>query len=245
MGAGVYESFDRGETFDQIGSPTNGLANAYVFDLGYAPLGTPYAGQLFAATDAGVYRYDTFAETWSLFGIGSENFQFRTIAFAGLEIYGGTWNAGVVQYNALTNEWNDFGLSDLPVIAFAMHQQSETLVIGTSGSGVFLAHNMALSTSVEDEIIGSEIPTSFSLQQNYPNPFNPQTSIPFDLRETTHVRIAVYDMLGRELGMLVNGTLQAGQHQVTWEAGDVPSGTYLVRMDAGGQTFTRSMILLK
>ncbi len=245
MGAGIYESFDQGLTFDQIGSPSNGLDNPYVFDMVYAPVGTPYAGQLFAATDAGVYRYDAFAETWSLFGLYSENFQFRTIAFTGNEIYGGTWNAGVVQYNALTNEWNDFGLSDMPVIAFAVHQQTETLVIGTSGAGVFLAPNMKISTNTEDEFGGSEIPTSFALEQNYPNPFNPQTTIPFDLRETSRVTMAVYDMLGRQVGMLVDGMMQAGTHQVTWDAGDVPSGTYLVRMEAGGQTFTRTMILLK
>jgi len=245
MGAGIYESFDQGLTFDQIGSPSNGLDNPYVFDMVYAPVGTPYAGQLFAATDAGVYRYDTFAETWTLFGEYSEDFQFRTIAFTGTEIYGGTWNAGVVQYNALTNEWIDYGLSDMPVVAFAVHQQTETLVIGTSGSGVFLAPNLRMSTNTEDEVIGSEIPTSFALDQNYPNPFNPQTTIPFDLRETARVTMAVYDMLGRQVGMLVDGTLQAGQHQVTWDAGDVPSGTYLVRMEAAGQTFTRTMILLK
>ena len=244
MGAGIYESFDQGLTFDQVGSPTNGLANPYVFDMVYAPQGTPYAGQLFAATDAGVFRYDTFTETWSIFGQHSEDFQFRTIAFNGMEIYGGTWNAGVIQYNVTTNEWVDYGLSDMPVVAFAMHDQSQTLVIGTSGSGVFLAPNMKMSTDTE-EVAGSVLPDAFALQQNYPNPFNPQTTIPFDLRETAHVSIAVYDMLGRQLGMLVDGTLQAGQHQVTWDAGDVPSGTYLVRMDAGGKTFTKTMILLK
>ena len=244
MGAGIFESFDQGMTFDEVGSPTNGLDNPYVFDMVYAPYGTPYAGQLFAATDAGVYRYDAWAGTWALFGEHSEDFQFRTIAFSGMEIFGGTWNAGVIQYNALSNEWIDFGLSDMPVIAFAMHEQSETLVIGTSGNGVFLAQNMRMSTDTEDET-GSVLPDAFALQQNYPNPFNPQTSIPFDLRETAHVKIAVYDMLGRQLGLLVDGTLQAGSHQVTWEAGDVPSGTYLVRMDAGGKTFTQTMILLK
>lgn len=245
MGAGIYESFDQGLTFDQVGSPTNGLDNPYVFDMVYAPEGTAYEGTLFAATDAGVYRYDTFAQAWTLFGQGSEAFQFRTLAFTGNEIYGGTWNAGVVQYDPITGEWGDYGLSDMPVVAFAVHQQTETLVIGTSGSGVFLANNMKMSTSVEDEVVGSEIPTTFSLEQNYPNPFNPQTTIPFDLRETTRVTMAVYDMLGRQVGMLVDGTLAAGQHQVTWDAGDVPSGTYLVRMEAAGQTFTRTMILLK
>ncbi len=245
LGDGVHESFDMGLTFTQIGSPINGLVNAYVFDLAFAPFGTPYAGQLFAATDAGVYRFDEFAQTWSLFGIGSEVFQFRTLAFVGLEIFGGTWNAGVVQYSALTNEWNDFGLADIPVIAFAVHEQTQTLVIGTSGSGVFLAQNMSLSTGVEDEILDGEIPTTFALLQNYPNPFNPQTTIPFDVRKTAHVTVGVYDVLGRRVGLLVDGQMAAGQHQITWFAGDVPSGTYLIRMEAGGRVFTRSMVLLK
>ena len=145
----------------------------------------------------------------------------------------------------LTNEWSDFGLADIPVIAFAVHQQTQTLIIGTSGSGVFLSVDFSISTATEDEMMGTEIPTSFSLESNYPNPFNPQTTIPFNIKESGHVRVAVYDMLGREVGMLIDGTLAAGTHQVTWEAGDRPSGTYLVRMDAGGQTFTKTMILLK
>lgn len=245
LGDGIHESFDTGFTFAPMGGPVNGLANPYVFDMAYAPFGTPYAGQLFAATDSGMYRYDVFTSTWSLFGIGSEAFQFRTMAFSGTTIFGGTWNAGVIEYDALTNEWSDFGLSDMPVIAFAVHPQSQTLIIGTSGSGVFLSTNFRVSTAIEDEIVGSEIPTSFSLEANYPNPFNPQTTIPFSVQTTGQVRLAVYDMLGREIGLLIDGALAAGQHQVTWEAGDRPSGSYLVRMDAGGQTFTRTMVLLK
>ncbi len=245
LGAGIHESFDSGFTFSQMGSPINGLANPYVFDMAYAPFGTPYAGQLFAATDSGVYRYDQFADAWTLFGIGSADFQFRTLAFSGTTIYGGTWNAGVVEYNALTDEWGDFGLSDIPVIAFAVHPQTQTLIIGTSGSGVFLSTNFRMSTSIEDEVVDSVVPTSFSLEANYPNPFNPQTTIPFNVKATGHVRIAVYDMLGREIGLLVDGQLAAGTHNVTWEAGDRPSRSYLVRMDAGGQSFTRTMVLLK
>ena len=245
LGDGIHESNDSGLTFAKIGSPINGLANPYVFDMAYAPFGTPYAGQLFAATDAGVYRYDEFAATWTLFGMGSANFQFRTLAFSGNSIYGGTWNAGVVEYDALTDEWGDYGLSDMPVIAFAMHPQTQTLIIGTSGSGVFLSTNFRMSTSIEDEVVGSEIPTSFALEANYPNPFNPQTTIPFSVSATGQVRLAIYDMLGREVGLLVDGQLAAGQYRITWEAGDRPSGSYLVRMDAGGQTFTRTMVLLK
>ena len=245
LGSGVYESLDQGESFDQIGSEVNGLDNPHVFDLVYGPAGAPYNGGLFAATNAGAYTYDAGSDTWGLFGDGGEDFQFRTIAFAGADMYGGTWNAGIVQYDVEDDEWVDYGLADMPVVAFAVHQQTETLVIGTSGSGFFLAQNMMMSTSVEGGAINTVVPTSFALDQNYPNPFNPQTTIPFDLSETTHVTMAVYDLLGREVGRLVDGMLQAGQHQVTWDASDNPSGTYLVRLEAAGQTMMRTMILLK
>ncbi|MGA0255412.1 MAG: hypothetical protein ACO3NR_06930, partial [Rhodothermales bacterium] len=194
LGSGVYESLDQGESFDQIGSEVNGLDNPHVFDLVYGPAGAPYNGGLFAATNAGAYTYDAGSDTWGLFGDGGEDFQFRTIAFAGADMYGGTWNAGIVQYDVEDDEWVDYGLADMPVVAFAVHQQTETLVIGTSGSGFFLAQNMMMSTSVEGGAINTVVPTSFALDQNYPNPFNPQTTIPFDLSETTHVTMAVYDL---------------------------------------------------
>ena len=87
-------------------------------------------------------------------------------------------------------------------------------------------------------------PTTFGLGQNYPNPFNPETTIPFSLENASHVRIAVYDLLGRETADLVNGTLSAGSHTVQWDATSQPSGTYICRMtatDESGKSVTRSM----
>jgi len=93
------------------------------------------------------------------------------------------------------------------------------------------------------------LPTEFSLAQNYPNPFNPETTIPFALPTRANVKLSVYDLLGREVATLVNGTMEAGSHTVNWNASDLSSGVYFYRLDAqaGEASFnsTRKVVLMK
>lgn len=91
----------------------------------------------------------------------------------------------------------------------------------------------------------SRIPDSHSLLQNYPNPFNPSTSISFDLPAQSEVRIAVYDVLGKELTKLVDGVMPAGRHTVQFDGKDLSSGLYLCRMDTKDQSYITRMMLLK
>ena len=85
----------------------------------------------------------------------------------------------------------------------------------------------------------------FRLMQNYPNPFNPSTSIQYQIPETENVSIKVYDMLGREVAVLVNQTQSAGQYKVDFDASKLASGVYLYRLSAGDFTANKKMILLK
>lgn len=78
-----------------------------------------------------------------------------------------------------------------------------------------------------------EIPQSFSLAQNYPNPFNPTTEIGYRIRETGHVTLRLYDVLGREVKTLVNEKLSPGTYSVVWDASGQPSGVYYYRLGAG------------
>ena len=93
------------------------------------------------------------------------------------------------------------------------------------------------------------LPTEFSLAQNYPNPFNPETTIPFALPVRANVKLSVFDLLGREVATLVNGTMDAGSHAVNWNASDLSSGVYFYRLDAqaGEASFnsTRKVVLMK
>jgi uncharacterized delta-60 repeat protein len=89
------------------------------------------------------------------------------------------------------------------------------------------------------------IPTEFALHAPYPNPFNPVTMIRYDVKETGLVSLKVFDLLGREVAMLVHGTIPAGSYSINWDAGALPSGVYLCRMEARDFTQTRKVVLLK
>jgi hypothetical protein len=89
------------------------------------------------------------------------------------------------------------------------------------------------------------IPMEFVLDAPYPNPFNPTTTIRYDVKETGLVTLKVFDLLGREVAILVHGTVPAGSYSVEWNAGDLPSGVYLCRMEADGFQQTRKVVLLK
>lgn len=93
--------------------------------------------------------------------------------------------------------------------------------------------------------IGSTFPEGFRLEQNYPNPFNPSTTIEFALPRSEKVLLTVYDVLGREVALLVNEEKPAGTYRATFEAKGLPSGTYFATLRAGSFTSTKSMILLK
>ncbi len=77
-----------------------------------------------------------------------------------------------------------------------------------------------------------DTPTVFALSQNYPNPFNPSTRIDYDISENARVSIVIYDVLGRAVATLVNGSQVAGRYSVMWNARHVNSGVYFCRMDA-------------
>lgn len=98
-------------------------------------------------------------------------------------------------------------------------------------------------TNVDTEV--AELPDAFTLHQNYPNPFNPSTSIRFDIANTAHVSVTVYDVLGREVATLVNGQMNAGSHTVSFDASELTSGVYMYRLVSGAVTQTRTMLLMK
>ncbi len=99
--------------------------------------------------------------------------------------------------------------------------------------------------AVSNEIDGDGIPERFALKQNYPNPFNPSTNIAFDLPETSEVTLSVYNMLGQKVMTLVNGRLNAGAHQVKFDASSLASGMYVYRIEAGSFVSTKKMMLIK
>jgi hypothetical protein len=104
-------------------------------------------------------------------------------------------------------------------------------------------------TDVKDENY-HEMPSQFSLNQNYPNPFNPQTKLEFTLSKGCHVRLDIYNILGKRIRTLINEHQTAGYKRVSWDGKDdngneVPTGVYFYRIKAGEFTQAKKMILLK
>lgn len=91
----------------------------------------------------------------------------------------------------------------------------------------------------------AKVPDRFALMQNFPNPFNPTTVLAYSLPEDVHVSLSVFDVLGREVLKLVDQFQKAGRYTATLDAGQLASGVYIYRIQAGTFTDVKRMLLLK
>ena len=92
---------------------------------------------------------------------------------------------------------------------------------------------------------GATVPAQYALGPAYPNPFNATVTIPFALPQASEVRLAVYDILGREVAVLAAGDFPAGVHSVSWTRADGGSGIYFVKLTAPSRTMTMKIVALK
>ena len=122
------------------------------------------------------------------------------------------------------------------------NQQAVALDSITAGIGpgrITFPPAVPTGSQMAEQVVGS-----FDVQQNYPNPFNPATTIPFEISAGGHVRMEIFDLLGRKLAVPVNGSLPAGSHRIRIDASNWPAGVYIYRLQHGGYTSQRSMTLL-
>ena len=138
---------------------------------------------------------------------------------------------GEVNYSdpAALYDYNDDGHSD------------SIVVNGTNVTGI----DLVLEPRSAVEPPQAALPQRVSLAQNYPNPFNPETVISFTLPRAMAASVKVFDVLGREIATLASGPQSAGTHALTWNAGGQPGGIYFYRLDAGTQSLTQKMLLVK
>ena len=102
---------------------------------------------------------------------------------------------------------------------------------------------MTVSAIEDGNLTG--VVTEYGLDQNYPNPFNPSTKIRYQLAQSGEVYLAVYDLTGKEIAVLVNGSQNAGEHQVEFLGENLSSGVYMYRLTSGDQTYVKKMMLVK
>ncbi len=172
----------------------------------------------------------TDTSNYSLFGQNSKSKEF---------------SAGGFEWGMIRQYAKNFGIvykTKGAVQAFTTHYLRGCIING-------VLHGDTTLTGIQ--LISSDIPTQFSLSQNYPNPFNPVTKIKFDIPplsstgEGPGVRLVIYDILGREIAVLVNDHLKPGKYELVWDGTNYPSGVYYYRLESQYFTLARKMLLIK
>ncbi len=232
----VYTVFDNPPSSPAITTPASGAHIIVGGDVGEAPLppDDPFTASWTESTDP---NGQTVTYTWQLattqdFAEGSVLVDADAGTMTTYEttlgtIAGALDDAGVALHTSVTM-WHRALASD-GYSATPSPAAEITLVRGTL-------------TSVEDE---AAFPKHFALDQNYPNPFNPTTTIAYALPQTAEVRLAVYNLFGREVARLVETTQSAGRYTVLFNADGLASGIYFYRIEAGSFSQTRPLTVLK
>jgi len=128
-------------------------------------------------------------------------------------------------------------------------QYIEDLFISDSyiyaGTEMNSAWRRGLSEAINVKKISEIVPSGYSLNQNYPNPFNPNTKISYQIVKSGFVTLSIYDMVGREIAVLVNENQSPGTYEYTFNASGFSSGIYFYKLKSGDFSFVKKMALIK
>ena len=157
----------------------------------------------------------------------SQNNDFSELLFEKDDVLAVTWRTGQLD----------------PFVTYHWRVRATNSAGAGEWSQAFMFTTGATAVNIEEEV--TEMPDEYFLGSNYPNPFNPQTTIRFGLPEAGFVTLDVFDMLGRRVATLVNSTMAAGYHTVTFGSMSLSSGIYFYRISAGEFHQVRKMMMMK
>jgi photosystem II stability/assembly factor-like uncharacterized protein len=199
-------------------------------------------GDVFAATAKGILKSTDDGVLWEFAGGILPSSDIRCLFIDPLDkIYVGTGNKGVIVSTDNGSSWivQNEGLSDSVITQIDM-SSDKRIFVGTEHAGLFHSAEPVI-VSIE-EISQPEV---YSLKQNYPNPFNPTTTIEYAIPSLSTVILKVYDILGREVATLVSEEKLAGRYMVTFDGSGLSSGVYFYRLETGGYSDIKKLILIK
>jgi hypothetical protein len=233
-GTGVLLSTNNGLNWS---AKNNGLTNLNVHSLAF--MGT----NLFAGTiGGGVFVSTNNGTNWTAVNNGLSNLIVYSLAASGTNLFAGTEGGVFLSKNNGIN-WviKNQGFTLIPTI------NSLSISNGYIFSGT-LAHSVWLRSYSEItgiQKISELVPSSYFLSQNYPNPFNPITNIRYELLKSGLVNLVVFDVLGREIELLVNEKQNAGTYEITFNASQYSSGIYFYRLTTDNFSDTKKMLMIK
>jgi len=191
----------------------------------------------------------------------------------GGKLYWSEANGGFIRRSHLNGDSIETLVSGIPGVQFLALESRNTMMywaeIGAGGAGrirkatmdgnnpvtivgslaadsVLWPRGIAIAeTTRATGVIEPATPLAFVLEQNYPNPFNPTTVIRYQLPVASRVTLAIYDLLGRRVAVLVDDRKEAGVHDVSFDASGLPSGVYFSRLQAGSFVAARKLLLVK
>jgi photosystem II stability/assembly factor-like uncharacterized protein len=252
---GIFVSTDHGTTWSVLsgGAPTYHIKSIVNID-----------SVVLAATEYGsvpsTFRSTNYGQSWSPVtdGLTSLNAVFQTLLVDGRSIFAGSATEGVWLSTDLGLSWSN--------ISSGLYGPAQRIVgLAVSDHTLFALTRGGIWTRPLTQVVAVDqgenpLPTKMELMQNYPNPFNPSTVIKYDVgvvsgqspapRSTagpvvSNVRLAVYDLLGREVAVLVNEKREPGRYELVFDGSRLPSGVYIYRLEAGSTVASRKMMLLK
>lgn len=245
---GLYNSTNAGENWEVITNfPEGDVLSIHINSKGvYAGLTDNfdwnYTGGLYQSSDGGeswlkILDHSRVADITSM--PGNDN----TLLAAGQQWYRIGENIPALFLSSDGGEnWNNIsnGLNHtfINTARFNPAKTNEVFVC-TAGGGLWKTENAIVSVSDE------ALPDDFKLYQNYPNPFNAATTIKYVLPEKIFVKIILFDLLGREIRTLINEEKETGFYEVEFNAGNLSSGVYFYRIEAGKYSQTRKMLLMR
>ncbi len=228
----LFRSSDSGDIWQEVCSSLPGS-----LCIGSDSKGNLYVGgseEIYRSTDSGS-RWQmedvTYGESPVAFGNDSEG-----------AIYCGLYGIGPPSIIRSTNDglsWSEFDDPSFQAIGSFATTPHGRIFVATS-AGVFRSPDSGVAGVRE---INPEYNSGLILSQNSPNPVAQSTTISFTLPEPSFITLTLYDATGREVAALASGFMDAGEHEVPFQRGNTPSGVYFYRLESGGQSQTRGMVI--
>ncbi len=247
-GSHIYRTSDGGGSWTEIsaGLPVDSVSLTYitVSDTDPGLVWVTFSGY---KNGIKVYRSTDAGGTWENISGSLPNLPVNCIAVepmnANHPLYIGT-DAGIYYRDDATGDWEAYStnLPNVIVNELEVHSGSQTLKAASYGRGIW---ESPLQSTISD-IAQKEfaIPADLTLYPNYPNPFNPSTVLRYRIGKSMHVRLVVFNALGQQVRVLMDGMQKAGEHQITFDASGLASGVYYARLSANGGSVTSGKLLL-